>query len=75
MLTASYTTVKAKECRMELKQDPKCYTDVCINGKWFHHDHCTTTVYMLKGGASPSIELAKMPTTENELVEMINNIV
>ncbi|WP_306302213.1 hypothetical protein [Shewanella marina] len=37
---------------MELKQDPRCYSDVCVNGKWFHYDHCTTNAYMLKGGAS-----------------------
>lgn len=57
---------------MELKKDPRCYTDVCINGKWFHHDHCTTSVYMLKGGASQEIELARTPDTEVELVELIN---
>ncbi|NTJ36892.1 hypothetical protein HQK29_01545 [Vibrio vulnificus] len=33
---------------MELKQDPRCYTDVCIEGKWYHYDHCGTTAYMLK---------------------------
>lgn len=59
---------------MKLIQDPKCYTDVCIDGKWFHYDHCTTTAYMLKGGASPCVELEKMPTTENELIELINDI-
>ncbi|UPQ89812.1 hypothetical protein [Vibrio sinaloensis] len=57
---------------MELKQDSRCYTDVCVHGKWFHHDHGTTQAYMLKGGASDSIELAKMPLTENELIELIN---
>lgn len=56
---------------MELKKDPRCYTDVCVNGKWFHHDHCTTSAYMLRGGASQEIELAKMPETEGELVELI----
>ncbi|MGF1749106.1 MULTISPECIES: hypothetical protein [Vibrio] len=59
---------------MELKQDPRCYTDVCINGKWFHHDHCTTRAYMLKGGSSACIELAKMPKTENELVDLLNDL-
>jgi hypothetical protein len=59
---------------MELIQDTRCYTDVCVNGKWFHHDHCTTTAYMLKGGASSSIELAKMPTTESELVDLLTKI-
>jgi len=33
---------------MELKKDPRCYTDVCIDGKWYHYDHCSTHVYMLK---------------------------
>ncbi|PSU50158.1 hypothetical protein C9J12_05320 [Photobacterium frigidiphilum] len=56
---------------MKLIQDTRCYTDVCVNGKWFHHDHCTTTAYMLKGGASSNIELAKMPTTESELVDLL----
>ncbi|MDG3084888.1 hypothetical protein P7F88_01795 [Vibrio hannami] len=59
---------------MELKKDPRCYTDVCINGKWFHHDHLTTKAYMLKGGASPEFDLAKVPTTEDELIEMLNNV-
>jgi hypothetical protein len=59
---------------MKLIQDPKCYTDVCVNGKWFHHDHCTTIAYMLKGGASSNIELAKMPATENELVDLLTEI-
>ncbi len=59
--------------RMKLKQEPKCYTDVCVNGKWFHHDHGTTTAYMLKGGATACFELARMPVTENELVEMLSN--
>ncbi|MGF1793311.1 hypothetical protein L4D21_22220 [Photobacterium profundum] len=59
---------------MELIQDTRCYTNVCVNGKWFHHDHCTTTAYMLKGGASANIELAKMPTTESELVALLTKI-
>ena len=41
---------------MELKKDPRCYTDVCVGGKWFHHDHCTSKAYMLKGGADVSVE-------------------
>lgn len=56
---------------MELKKDRRCYTDVCINGNWFHHDHCTTTAYMLKGGAECLLELARPPETESELVELI----
>ncbi|MEZ8776676.1 hypothetical protein AB6D85_03585 [Vibrio splendidus] len=56
---------------MELKQDPRCYTDVCVDGKWFHYDHCGNRAYMLKGGASAVIELAREPATEGELVEML----
>lgn len=59
---------------MELKNDPRCYTDLCIDGKWFHYDHCTTRAYMLKGGSSPEVELAKIPTTESELVELLNDV-
>lgn len=43
---------------MELERDPRCYTDVCIDGKWYHYDHCSTQVYMLMGGAAPSLQLA-----------------
>ncbi|WP_047042068.1 hypothetical protein [Vibrio mexicanus] len=58
---------------MELKQDPRCYTDVCVNGKWYHHDHCTTTAYMLRGGSSSHVELAKMPSTESELIDLLTS--
>ncbi|GIU53567.1 MULTISPECIES: hypothetical protein [Shewanella] len=58
---------------MELKQCEKCYTDVCVNGKWFHHDHLTTSAYMLNGGSPEMVELAKMPTTETELVDMLTS--
>ncbi|CAK3666349.1 MULTISPECIES: hypothetical protein [Vibrio] len=59
---------------MELKQDPRCYTDVCVDGKWFHYDHCGTRAYMLKGGASAVIKLAREPSTEGELVEMLQGV-
>ncbi|MCF7502241.1 MULTISPECIES: hypothetical protein [Vibrio] len=59
---------------MELKQDPRCYTDVCVGGKWFHYDHCGTKAYMLKGGSSAVIELAREPATEGELVEMLQGV-
>lgn len=59
---------------MELKNDPRCYTDVCIDGKWYHYDHCTTKAYMLKGGAAPTVELAKIPTTESELLDLLNDV-
>ncbi|WP_159652656.1 hypothetical protein [Vibrio atypicus] len=58
---------------MELKKDSRCYTDVCINGKWFHHDHLTSTVYMLKGGADCKVELSKTPETEAELIDLISS--
>lgn len=56
---------------MELKQDPRCYTDVCIDGLWYHYDHCGTTAYTLSGGASPQIQLAPEPKTEEELIELL----
>jgi hypothetical protein len=58
---------------MKLKLDPRCYTDVCVNGKWFHYDHCTRNAYMLKGGANVCIELASIPVTESELIEQLAN--
>lgn len=57
---------------MKLKECEKCYTDICLNGKWFHHDHLTTKAYMLKGGLQHEVELARMPTTEDELIELIS---
>ncbi len=56
---------------MTLLRNPKCYTDVCIDGKWYHYDHCGTQVYMLKGGAEAFFELDSEPVTENELIEQI----
>lgn len=58
---------------MELIQDPRCYTDICIDGKWFHHDHCTDTAYMLWGGTSPHIQLDKTPKTESELIDLLTH--
>ncbi|WP_163133962.1 hypothetical protein [Agarivorans sp. Alg241-V36] len=57
---------------MELKQDPRCYTNVCIDGQWFHYDHCSTNAYMLKGGSPAGIELQSIPATENELIELLS---
>ncbi|WED29227.1 hypothetical protein L3V77_17505 [Vibrio sp. DW001] len=59
---------------MELKQDPRCYTDVCVNGLWYHYDHCGIKAYVLRGGASPEIMLEREPKTENELVLMLKNM-
>lgn len=60
---------------MELLKDPRCYTDVCLNGKWFHHDHCTPTVYMLKGGNPVYFNLPKIPETESELEDMVRSVI
>ncbi|MFQ1828073.1 hypothetical protein ACK38R_18555 [Aeromonas veronii] len=59
---------------MELKRDPRCYTDVCIDGKWYHYDHCSTNVYMLMGGAAPCLQLAYEPSSEEELIEMLQQL-
>lgn len=59
---------------MELLKDPRCYTDVCLGGKWFHYDHCTPNVYMLKGGDPLYVELAKIPETESELIDLITDL-
>ncbi|WP_336289043.1 hypothetical protein [Aeromonas dhakensis] len=59
---------------MELERDPRCYTDVCIDGKWYHYDHCSTHVYMLMGGAPPSMTLAYEPSSEEELIEMLRQL-
>ncbi|MCG9626665.1 hypothetical protein L1D34_17690 [Vibrio mediterranei] len=56
---------------MELKKDPRCYTDICIDGRWFHHDHCTNTAYMLWGGSSPQLKLERTPNTEDELIGLL----
>jgi hypothetical protein len=59
---------------MELKQDPRCYTDVCVNGLWYHYDHCSTKAYVLRGGASPEINLDTEPKTESELISMLEDL-
>ncbi|ABV35934.1 conserved hypothetical protein [Shewanella sediminis HAW-EB3] len=46
---------------------PNCYTDLCINGKWFHYDHGESSVFMLNGGDPLTFELESLPTTEDEL--------
>ena len=30
---------------MKLLMQAKCYTDMCLHGKWFHHDHGETSAY------------------------------
>ncbi|MGF1902264.1 hypothetical protein [Aliivibrio sifiae] len=59
---------------MTLLRNPKCYTDVCIDGKWYHYDHCGTTVYMLKGGTSAEFNLGSEPLTEGELIDQIKQL-
>ncbi|AQS39192.1 hypothetical protein Sps_04077 [Shewanella psychrophila] len=53
---------------------PHCYTDLCINGKWFHYDHGEMSVFMFNGSSPLSFELDAMPTTEGELEMHLNNI-
>ncbi|WP_394239697.1 hypothetical protein [Vibrio astriarenae] len=59
---------------MDLKQDTRCYTDVCVNGLWYHYDHCTTHAYILKGGASSSVQLKSEPKTEEELIHLLQSL-
>ena len=53
---------------------PDCYTDLCINGKWFHYDHGDMAVFMLNGSSPLSFALDTMPTTEGELEMHLTNI-
>ncbi|WP_394130056.1 hypothetical protein [Shewanella maritima] len=57
---------------MELKKCTRCYTNVCVNGRWFHHDHLTDTAFMLNGSDPINVKLPDVPTTENELVDMLH---
>ena len=50
---------------MKLLMQPKCYTDICLHGKCFHHDHRETSAYML--GSRLIFDLGMMPTTDEEL--------
>ncbi|GIU41526.1 hypothetical protein TUM4438_06020 [Shewanella sairae] len=55
---------------------PNCYTDLCVNGKWFHYDHGENSVFMLNGSAPVTFELNSLPKTEGELemhLEAISN--
>ncbi|MFC1503323.1 hypothetical protein ACFL53_03080 [Pseudomonadota bacterium] len=54
---------------------PNCYTDLCVNGKWFHYDHGDTSVFMLNGGSPITFELGAQPTTEAELENYLSTIV
>lgn len=57
---------------MELQAN--CYTDLCVNGKWFHYDHGERSVFMLNGGCPLTFELDSLPTTEAELEAHLNII-
>lgn len=57
-----------------MKLLPNCYTDLCVNGKWFHYDHGDTEVYMLNGGSPVTFELGMEPTTENELEQRLEQL-
>jgi hypothetical protein len=57
---------------MKLLMKPKCYTDICLRGKWFHHDHGGTSAYML--GSRLIFELGMMPTTAEELEACLDPI-
>ncbi|GAA5213358.1 hypothetical protein ACFSJ3_03805 [Corallincola platygyrae] len=59
---------------MTLKQDPRCYTNVCVGGLWYHYDHCSTRAYVLRGGATPEVTLEREPRTEEELVNMLQSM-
>ncbi len=60
---------------MELLRNPRCYTDVCIDGTWYHYDHCGSKVYSLCGGAAPELDLAREPETEGELISLIQTAI
>lgn len=57
---------------MKLLMQPKCYTDICLYGKWFHHDHCSKSAYML--GSREVFEFDVIPTTEEELERYLEPI-
>nr|WP_237524153.1 hypothetical protein [Shewanella sp. KX20019] len=53
---------------------PNCYTDLCVNGKWFHYDHGASSVFMLNGSKPLSFELNSLPKTEDELETHLSHI-
>ncbi|WP_144212482.1 hypothetical protein [Shewanella donghaensis] len=53
---------------------PNCYTELCINGRWFHYNHDKKSVFMLNGSNPLSFELEIAPTTEEELEAHLTNI-
>jgi hypothetical protein len=60
---------------MAMNMVNKCNVDmICIDGKWYHYDHGSTNVYMLMGGAAPSLQLAYEPSSEEELIEMLQQL-
>jgi hypothetical protein len=57
---------------MKLHMEEKCNSDVCLYGKWFHHDHGGRSAYML--GSREIFDLGKMPTTDEELESCLEPI-
>ncbi|QYJ85147.1 hypothetical protein K0I73_13075 [Shewanella mesophila] len=53
---------------------PNCYTDLCVNGKWFHYDHGESSVFMLNGSEPLTFELERQPATEEELEQRLSQI-
>lgn len=53
---------------------PNCYTDLCVNGKWFHYDHGESSVFMLNGSEPLTFELERQPATEEELELRLSQI-
>ncbi|QYK02385.1 hypothetical protein [Shewanella psychrotolerans] len=53
---------------------PNCYTDLCVNGKWFHYDHGESSVFMLNGSEPLTFELERQPATEEELEQRLTQI-
>ncbi len=53
---------------------PNCYTDLCVDGKWFHYDHGDNEVFMLAGACPVTFELASQPATEAELEQHLQEI-
>ncbi|MCE2570245.1 hypothetical protein [Motilimonas eburnea] len=53
---------------------PNCYTDMCVNGKWFHYDHGESEVYMLNAGSPITFKINAVPNTEEELEHALRQL-
>ena len=58
-------------CVWNSRGDPRCYTDVCIDGGGILRYCSTSRLYMLMGARHPNGQLAHEPGGEEELVEML----